>query len=404
MPERWSRRAVVSSLCAVGLAGCGTLDSTDEQSTATTPTATPDTPARPDAIHGEWRCPRYDAGKSSYTPESTGPTDPVEDLWREPTERAPSPPVVADETVYIGGYEGIVRAIDITTGTERWQQQVGSATETPRVVDNLLYVPTDETVIALSTEDGTEEWRGETPDRADLVVADHGLYYIEDSSTANESRPRPVVVALEHSGERRWQTPIEDPWSPPLFARADRLFVSTDSHSPMPWELGVDDGTVLNESHPERGADFAAERFYRDGRIVAIDGFFGNLHVRQVAEGEGGWSADIGNGGSYAVSGRGETVSVLHDAYDDGVRLLSRSSPSEHTDWEVDDVTAGIQPPVVTDDAVFVGSEREIRCFDAADGRSLWRVFAEESWGGFVVVDDIVVATDGSTVRALRPT
>lgn len=403
MPDRRSRRAFVSTLCAVALCGCGTPSDTSSQAGRATPTTTPETPPRPAAVDGEWRRPRYDSGKSSYTPESTGPAETVGELWRTPVGRAPSGPVIANETVYVGGSDGTVRAVDVITGTERWQHQVASATGTPRVLDNLLYVPTAETVIALSVEDGTEMWRVDTAERADLVVANHGLYYIETHSATDESTPGPAVVGLSRSGERRWRTPIEDPWSPPIFAMAERIFVSTGSYSPMSWMLGARDGAVLNESRPERGADFAAEQFYREGRIVAIDGFFGNLRVRQVTEGQGGWSADIGDGGSYTATGHGEQVYVIHNAYDDGVRLLCRSSSTEHAEWEVDDVPSGLQPPVATDETVFVGSERELRCYHAADGRSLWRATAEQSWGQVAVVDDIVVATDGSTLRALTP-
>jgi hypothetical protein len=413
MPETWSRRSLLATLSATALAGCPAAsddsdptptDTPTETATATATPESPDTPAPPESIDSEWPLPDHDRGRSNYAAEATGPTEAVAELWSVTADATLSAPVVAGETVYAGGDDGVVRALDVRTGAERWQQSVGPTAGTPRIVEGTVYVPGDDTIVALDPGEGTERWAVETEPLGDFVAAGHGLYYVTDDPGVDQIDEEPSVVALGRGGEEHWRTAIEDPWEATVFAADDRVFVPTDTYDRRPWMLGVETGDVLNDRRPMRGADFPSGRFYRGGHVVSIDGFFGNLRSIAVAAGASGWSRDIGKGGTYAASGSGDRVYVLHNPYEEsGVRLLALSVASEGVEWEVSGLSFWTQPAVVADEAVVVNTEDGLRCFDPDDGGELWSGPSDVGGSALALVDDLLVTTDGSTVRALRP-
>ena len=80
-----------------------------------------------------------------------------------------SSPAVADATVYVGGTDGRVHAIDARSGDARWTFRAGAGiVSSPAVADGVVYVGTDDgTLYALGTPllaDGTPTRRRFNPD------------------------------------------------------------------------------------------------------------------------------------------------------------------------------------------------------------------------------------------------
>jgi outer membrane protein assembly factor BamB len=52
-------------------------------------------------------------------------------------------PTIVGDTLFVSSYDGMVRAIDLTTGVERWRVHVRGRPTMPVVVDGRVYVGTD---------------------------------------------------------------------------------------------------------------------------------------------------------------------------------------------------------------------------------------------------------------------
>ncbi|MEF8853436.1 MAG: PQQ-binding-like beta-propeller repeat protein [Haloarculaceae archaeon] len=438
MTERWSRRALLASIGAVAVAGCtssdgpgGTAPPTDSPTPAPTPTrtasptdvhtvsgtdrdgtpsttetaspgsptetgaATPDgTPTAPASVGSDWPVPGADAGRSNAVP-AAGPTEAVAELWRVSAGTSLSAPVLAGSSVYVGGDDGTVRALDAATGESRWSVPAGDSAGTTRVVDGSVFVPVDGGLVALAPGDGREQWRVDTPDRRGLLVATHGVYWVDESG--------PTVVALGLDGDERWRTDIADPWEPRVFASEDRVFISSGPYDSRFWRLTVDTGEQLNRD-PRRGADFPAEQCYRDGTVYAVDAFFGNVDATAVTDTGSGWRASVppgGEAGGGLVAVGADRVYYTANVDDEpGLTALSRSDGRVAWTAEVSPTILG--RPAVGTDSVVVPTTDGLRGFDPADGNQQWASGVDVGDRG-ALADDLVFTTVDGSVVAYRP-
>ncbi len=78
---------------------------------------------------------------------------------------APSSPAAGDGAVFIAGADQVLRAIDIKTGTLRWEHAVGRQVfGSPQAADGAVYVGRlDRTLLALNTADGSLLWSYRAP-------------------------------------------------------------------------------------------------------------------------------------------------------------------------------------------------------------------------------------------------
>ncbi|MEF8800446.1 MAG: PQQ-binding-like beta-propeller repeat protein [Halolamina sp.] len=410
------RRALLASLGTAVVAGCISDEATSPQTDGTatgsptetepTETATPGAPEPPSSIDADWPRPGYDAGNSNRT-DAPGPTDPIAELWSVTADSQLSQPVLAGETLYVGSRDGAVLAIDARTGEERWRQSIGDAAFTPRVVTERLCVPTASAIVALDPAEGSEQWRVETPNRADrvdregkiveatLLAASHGLYWVAGEGHRNEENPTVVSIA-PMDGSEQWRTDIEDPWSRRLFASADAVFVSTNHNAPDPWRLAAATGVVETEP-PGSGADFEDEWFSRDGTLYSVGPIFGPVEATP-ADGGHDWSTDLfGN----ALSGGVDAVyGDLSDGEQRGLYALAAADGSRR--WNVTDVATPVSRSVVAGECVLLRTEEALRCFDPTDGAERWSHPVDNIGGRVVVADDLLYTTRGETVRAFR--
>jgi outer membrane protein assembly factor BamB len=436
--ERWSRRTLLASIGAAALAGCtsgdddpsetepptasptsapmqtptasptdvhtvsgtdrdGTPSSTETASpgspTETTTSAPAGTPTAPDGVESDWPVPGADTGRSNAVP-APGPTGAVAELWRVSAGDPLSAPVLSAGTVYVGGGDGTVRALDATTGESRWTVSAGDSAGTPRAADGRVVVPTDGGLVSLAPGDGSEQWRVDTPDRRGLLAASHGVYWVDESG--------PTVVALGLDGSERWRTDIADPWEPRVFATEDRVFLSSGPHDNRFWRLAVADGEQLNQD-PRRGADFPAEQCYRAGTVYAVDAFFGNVDTKAVSDAGAGWNQGVppgGEAGGGLVAVGDERVYYTANVDDEpGLTALSRNDGS--VVWAADVTATILGRTVVADETVLVPTDEGLRAFDPADGSPQWTAGAETGRTP-VVADDLVFTTVAGSVVAFR--
>lgn len=368
-----SRRALLASLGAAALAGC---------------VAEPGMPAPPESLDTEWAAPAHDPGLSNGT-TAPGPTEQVRTLWSVELDASPSAPVVAGETLYVGGSDGVVRAFDARTGETGWNESVGDAAGVPWAHGETLYVPTRGEVVALDASDGTESWRIDTPARRGLVVTDERLYWLASGGPA-------VAAHALADGSERWRTELADPWEPPLFAGSGSVFVSSGTYDSRFWTLDAASGDLVG-GKPRSGADFPAEKCYRDGRVYAVDAFFGNVHATAMTDDARGWSQGVPYGGGVIAASAGADLACYAVGAKEEPNVTALSTSDGRVAWTANPPVSG--RPVVAGESVFVPTDNSVRCFDAADGSRRWTLSGAKE---IAVVDDLLYATFDGAVRALR--
>lgn len=402
----WSRRSLLASLGAITLAGCNT--NTDPKATVEQPSTQESDLEPPASIDSAWPLPAYDAGFSNGTTEAAGPTESVDDLWQRTTGTGLSSPVVAHETLYVGGGNGDVLAVDARTGDERWRQSVATAAYTPSVMDDTLYVPTAEAIVALEATDGTKIWQTSTPNRDDIVragtveraavlVASHGVYWI--SATDDPSiNPTIVKLALD-DGSEQWRTTIQDPWTSWLFASDEAVVISTNHNGRVPWVLAGATGEILNKPQ-EPGFDFADERFYRAGMIYGVDEMFGIIEASGLNDIGYIWDQSLGYG-EYLMSGDADRVYIkVNGGEKPGFYALSVTDGT--LEWNTELPTDSVSRPIVAGETILINAAESIRCFDPSDGAELWSRPSNGIGEQIIIVDDLVYTTHDDTVRAFR--
>lgn len=212
----------------------------------------------PESIDSAWPQPGYDHRIRNYTPTASGPRTEIDDLWTVEGEASYTPPVIADEQLFVGSADGSVRAFDARYGEELWTISVGDEAGQPQVRDELVYVATEEATVALSPEDGEEQWRidgvpdvspsfgmaSETPSSDGILYTPHGLYGVRESAKAcpddaddytcpagsgGEGATTAAFVSRYNpvDGSLLWEEPVFSPLTAHLFAGEDSLFLSS---------------------------------------------------------------------------------------------------------------------------------------------------------------------------------
>ena len=85
--------------------------------------------------------------------------------WKFPTgDRIVSSPVIANKTIYFGGDDGNIYAVEAETGREFWRRATrGPVSSTPAVADGTVYATSyDGNLYALNAETGAVKWKFQT--------------------------------------------------------------------------------------------------------------------------------------------------------------------------------------------------------------------------------------------------
>jgi outer membrane protein assembly factor BamB len=125
-------------------------------------------------------------------------------------------PAVADGTVFVTddrrlveAGDAFVRALDASSGAERWRTRVDdTAVFAPTVADGAVYVRTSTTLAALDAGDGSVRWT--VGDRAAFDKPDYDLTMDMRPAVRDDTvyfpGPRAVVAVAAETGSIRWRT------------------------------------------------------------------------------------------------------------------------------------------------------------------------------------------------------
>jgi outer membrane protein assembly factor BamB len=209
------------------------------------------------------------------TPEGTK-------LWHYPTTNGfanawqSSPALGADETIYIGSYDGQLHAIN-PNGTPKWavgSRRGGAAVRTAPAVgaDGTIYFCSDDGSITAINPDGTQKWMFPTRVRiyASPIIGPDQIIYFGSTDTR--------FYALRPDGTNIWQTTLDGGISTTAaIAQDGTIYVATGKG--FLYRVGSD-GMILGQdplavgiSSPVIGQTGIVFVGMSDGRLLALQGY-----------------------------------------------------------------------------------------------------------------------------------
>jgi len=172
--------------------------------------------------------------------------------WKFPTgDRIISSPVIQNKTLYFGGDDGNIYAVDADNGHQIWKRETGGpVASTPAVLDGIVYATSyDGKLYALNAETGAAKWKfstgGERRFEAkgihgfkpkDQTIADPFDVFLSSPVVAQStvyfgSGDGNLYAVDAISGELRWKFKTGDVvHSSPAFANGTLFFGSWDSY------------------------------------------------------------------------------------------------------------------------------------------------------------------------------
>jgi outer membrane protein assembly factor BamB len=244
-----------------------------------------------------------------------------EEAWRYETDSGvASAPALANETLYISTTERVL-ALDLTSGTLRWQADVASL-DVPLLPHRGRLIVEDKTepeLVGLDALSGRREWSRSTDYSPQGVARTAGQTFV----TQRSEEVGLVTYVDGESGETRWERQFAPIVTPPVVAD-DVIVVGTKAGTVR--ALDRADGTTVWKRSVISAPEGIFVPLATDGRSVYVPPNNGDeLVALDLADGTDRWRASVGMSGlSAAIAGN----AVLLPRRDE---LLVRSKSSGET-------------------------------------------------------------------------
>ncbi|MFJ8926354.1 PQQ-binding-like beta-propeller repeat protein [Streptomyces sp. NPDC102364] len=253
-------------------------------------------------------------------------------------------PAVAGDLVYVTSFE--VHVLDVATGRRRFKTR--DVAWSMAVADGCIHASDGPTLWALDARDGSDLWRIQTDAWVYALQADHG-------TVVTATRGGGVQAREAVSGELQWE-----------ITGCQTDFEATEA-GPVMY-----DGTVY---------------VWQDARLRALD----------ARTGDERWSYPIGDAASCGgVPMRLTPASDGHVYVAAGTRVLAIDAASGHVRWHFEAPAVFLSPPAFAPGAAVTGGGvylvdhlGTVYALDATDGRDRWRIATEARPSS---VDPVLVA------------
>lgn len=370
------RSTVAVLVLAIAVAGCGSA--TPSRSSQVDPKLALDVPTY-----------RGDAARTGQMP-GPGPSGHPRVIWQfQATAGIDTSPVVMGGLVVVASTDGVVHAIDLASGTERWSKDLGSEVNgTPVCVAGSVIVGDGAGVLhALDPASGAERWTLPTDGAINGAPAASGSTVV----AATEAGTAWGIDAT--TGHERWHVALPGPVRRSVAIDADLAYVGVTPGQLLALRIG--DGSIKWKTSVEDSGDIGTPAVAA-GQVIAATGAdsqdAAELGVVAVDAGTGAtrWRYASPTGAKVytpAVAGDGAFV-IGHD------RELVRLGASDGSIVWTTALDAEAEAlPAVADGTVYVASNGgHLLAFDVATGHELWRApitgipFAPVVTGGYVLV------------------
>ena len=275
-------------------------------------------------------------------------------------------PALANGTIYIGYFKGLVYAIDAATGEGVWEHDIKSNIASGlTVAENTVFIGSSNgNLTALDAGNGSVEWEFSTEDEVwstpsvvDGVVyfgsLDHNLYALNAAD-----------------GSKRWSLRSGGGIGSTPLVVGDVVYVGSFDHK----FYGVDANTGIPRWTFEGASDwFWSEAVYGNGTVY-VGSFDHNVYALDAGNGTPAWpkpfttSAKVRS--SPVISG-----DLLVVASEDG-KIYGLNLETGAKKWEFDGVKAKVLSPLnATAGKVYINSlDNRLHALNIETGRQLWSV------------------------------
>lgn len=250
--------------------------------------------------------------------------------WTQETGSVYDAPIVVDDVVYVGSDDGTVRALDSTSGAEHWRTPIeGAANVNLLAVSDAVYVEADR-LAALDLTDGEILWSIDRDNRWlwDSFVVEDVVYVIGDDG-----------VRAVANGKVNWHVSLADlgedreNWLPSIRAvDADRVYVNQDHRlHALSTATGKQEWVVEEAQHPT--AAIADDTVYVLGPMKEPR----KLLAVEITSGDIRWQQDLGNGGRYGFLSAQVVEGHMgddHALFVSNGAAITRFNPAGERTWE----------------------------------------------------------------------
>jgi outer membrane protein assembly factor BamB len=309
-----------------------------------------------------------------------------------------SSPAVVDGVVYAVSGDGVVHALDLSSGQERWNANLGAEASASLLVVGKLVIAADEEGIihALSLADGTATWtlRTDGPISGSPAVVDDRIVAATQKGT--------VYSFDAASGRIAWQTAAGGEISRSVATADGTIYVGlggeivaiSASEGSLLWRATVAADGAVGTPTVAGGVVFAATGLDADDAaahaVGTVDAGTGKLGWRYASPTNAQiYTPAIAGGRAYVV-GHDRLVVALDVASGDVVWSVERPSEIEAL------------PAIVGNVVYVVGNDGPVEAIDATTGAPLWSVPIKGIPYAPTVVDGyLIVGTDVGTLYAI---
>lgn len=400
---------VIGSTGASALAGCTSLFGGSDASEAPTsasetteeqaPTSTTPTPPQR-TLSGDWQSFQGNPGNTGGAQGEVGPTDNVEIAWEKDVGGSYSGPIIDKNTVYMSAGGALV-AINAVTGTELWKKDLpGGAYSTPATGPANVFVCTDVNLLAYNKETGQKQWEKplSAEDSARPKVINDSVYLHGSSRLYSLNR---------EDGSVEWYHREVDTHQPKTVAYTDGKVYYINQLGEL-IAANVSDGKKVWEKTFGESLTSSTVPTVQDG-VLYVPGRFNQMFKIDAETGEVIWTGNIDED-SYYDGYQSPAVDETHIYEYTFYRLIARNKETGTQDWlyqfEANDNSGVIQPPVASNDTVYVGTRTgKVMALSAGEGIVRWQkqlLDNQEIWGTPCLTDEYLFTNGGGTLFALR--
>lgn len=339
---------------------------------------------------GDWPMYRANPGRSGTTSGSGPDGQPVITWTYHADGSAARSPAVVGGVVYSQTGDGMVTALDASTGQVLWQNgETGTFENTPAIAGDTLYLTLPSgNLAALATKTGVEKWRfGQALAPECMPVVLDGVVYMG----SDDGKVYAVDAA---TGEERWQSTISGPVWRSLAVGGGMIYAGTSNGRLDALDLAT--GEARWQFAGDDDAQSIGTPTFADG-VVYVN-YAGSMYALDSATGEQHWSKSF-EGSRPATVANGM---IFTGGLDGTVYAIDAATGEDRWTFATkDEIQAA---PVYMDGVLYVaGFDRILYALDAATGSELWSIDLDGAvvFGPSIAGGMIFVGTDAGTLFAL---
>ncbi|QSW99374.1 PQQ-binding-like beta-propeller repeat protein [Haloterrigena alkaliphila] len=324
------------------------------------------------SLGDDWPMYGVDLRNTAHHPNSTGPDGDklTKRSLLDREGRGAYQSAIVDETLYVSGTSGRIKAFDLETEEVLWEAERSGP---PTVYDGTVYGPTENRSVYGYDGDTGDRWKSDAVDSISglgllrPLPTDRGIIVASRESIWNfdpETGAYNEVLEISDPGRGTTNWPAIDDETLYIGHWSELHAVNLET-SEIKWTFEPKDGGGLVDSNPA----------VADG-LVYLASYDGKLHAIDADTGEEEWAVDtVANVEASPAVAEGIVYLGERD------QVLAVDAASGDLEWQETDAVAGEPEDIVVADGVaYVTTRYGISAYDAASGDLEWEyVIPDES-------------------------